>query len=69
MENEPKEYKLIDIYYEIIYNGKTKKVNNQHILFDEQEFNNNHGFSLKIEKIIMMAEIIIYVLKLVLILW
>ena len=56
MENEPKEYKLIDIYYEIIYNGKTKKVNNQHILFDEQEFNNNHGFSLKIEKIIMMAK-------------
>lgn len=35
MENEPKEYELIDIYYEIMYNGKTRKVNNQHILFDE----------------------------------
>ncbi|WP_456060109.1 hypothetical protein [Brachyspira pilosicoli] len=50
MENEPKGYELINIYYKIIYYGETKKVNDQHILFDEQKFNNNQDFFLKIEK-------------------
>ena len=50
MENEPKGYELINIYYKIIYNGEIKKVNDQHILLKEQKLNNNQGFSLKIEK-------------------
>ena len=50
MENEPKGYELINIYYKIIYNGEIKKVNDQHILLKEQKLNNNQGFSHKKKK-------------------